>query len=167
MSEPKFTFQAKILRIIAYILFGTGMIFFVLGMSAVWSGIPPPFLDFISLFLYGFTMLLGGGFLLAIAQQGIIKPEFDTITLIKCTNAPDCKFRKARKFEKDDFVFKELPEPCEKCNSKLYISAILEVERKSRKIKPGEVKSEETLQQLEPSKEPAEKTKPKKEEKTP
>jgi hypothetical protein len=165
MSEPTLTIQGKILKIIAYVLLGAGAVLFVFGMSSVWSGLPPLFLDTLTLFLFGFSLILAGAFLLVIAQQGILKPEFDTVTLIRCTNTPDCKYRKARKFEKDDFIFKELPEPCEKCNSKLHIAAILEVEKKSPKKKPGEEKPEDTVQQLEPLKEPADKTKPKKEEK--
>ncbi len=167
MSEQTLTVQGKILKIAAYILLGTGMVFFMFAVSSVFMGITPPFLDVFTLFLFGFSLVLGGALLLVIAQQGIIKTEFDTISLIKCTNAPDCKYRKARKFEKDEFVFKELPEPCEKCNSKLYIAAILEVEKKPKKKKPGEEKPEDTLQQLEPAKEPADKAKSKKEEKNP
>jgi hypothetical protein len=167
VSESTLTIQGKILKIAAYVLLGIGMVFFMLATSSIFMGITPPFLDVFTLFLFGFSLVLGGAFLLVIAQQGILKPEFDTISLIKCTNTPDCKFRKARKFEKDDFIFKELPEPCEKCNSKLHIAAILEIERKQRTKKPGEEKSEDTFKQLEPPKEPPDKKKSKKEEKNP
>ena len=107
MSEQTLTVQGKILKIAAYILLGTGMVFFMFAVSSVFMGITPPFLDVFTLFLFGFSLVLGGALLLVVAQQGIIKTEFDTISLIKCTNAPDCKYRKARKFEKDEFPVSE------------------------------------------------------------
>lgn len=162
MAETTLTIQGKILKVLAYILLGAGLVFLILGFQSIFMGMAPPFLDFGTLLVFGFALLLAGSFLLVIAQQGILKPEFTTISLIKCTNTPECKYRKVRKFEKDDYVFKELDETCEKCFSKLYIAGILEVERKAKQKKSIEEKSEETLKQLEPTPEPEEKEKGKK-----
>jgi len=165
MSEPTLTTQGKILKALAYILLGVGLIFFMIALSSIFMGIPPLFLDLFSLFSIGLSFVLIGAFLLAAAQQGILKPEFTTISLIKCANTPECKYRRAQKFENGDYIFKELEESCEKCYGKLYIAAILEVAKKARQKKLLEVKSEETLKQLEPTVEPAEKPKAKKEKK--
>jgi len=156
MSEPKLTVQGKILKGIAYIFLGTGLIFLMLALSSIFMGINPPFLDLPYLFVFGFSLILAGSFLLVAAQQGIIKPEFTTLSLVKCNNTPDCKYRKTRKFEENDYVFKELDETCEKCYGKLYIAAILEVEKKAKQKKVPEEKPEETLQQIEPTSEPTE-----------
>lgn len=131
MTEAKYTTSAKILKALAYILMGAAMILIMLGFSGLWMGSIPG-LDPIYMLLFGFLLFIASVPLLVMAQAGLIKPEFDSISLLKCTN-PECKFTKGNKFEKDDYVFKKLEETCDKCNSTLYIAAIFEVERKPKK----------------------------------
>ncbi len=154
MSEQKYTTSSKIMKIIAYLLMGAGMILTMFGISSFFYGgsfIP---LDPVYMLLVGLMLLFAGVPILAIAQQGLIKPEFDTISLVRCTNAPDCKFTEGRKFARGDFVYKELDEKCEKCNSTLHIAAIFEVERNPPKEKTdsAETGDEDSKKDTEPPK---------------
>lgn len=139
MSDAKYTTSAKILKGLAYVLMGAAIILIMLGFSGFFMGPIHPALDPVYMLLFGFLLFMASVPLLLMAQQGIIKPEFDSISLLKCTNTPDCKFTKGRKWEKDEYVFQQLEEKCEKCSSNLYIAAIFEVERKP----PSEKKEEE------------------------
>ena len=129
-DEVKYTTSAKILKYLGYGLMGAGMILFVFGISSFFMPSPLPWLDPLYMVMFGLLLLFAGIPLLAMAQQGIIKPEFESIKLIKCEGAPDCKFTQAKKFEKDDYVFKPVEGKCEKCGEPLYIAAIFEVEKK-------------------------------------
>lgn len=156
MSEPKYSTSAKIMKIFAYLLMGAGMILTMLGISSFIYPGGIAFMDPLYMLLVGIMLLFAGVPLLAIAQQGIIKPEFDTISLVRCTGAPDCKYTKPKKFERGDFVYKELDEKCEKCNSPLHIAAIFDVEKK-----PAAEKKESTVKLEEEPKEEAKPSKPK------
>ncbi|MHA1266446.1 MAG: hypothetical protein ACTSRS_14525 [Candidatus Helarchaeota archaeon] len=148
MSEPKYSTSAKIFKWLAYFLMGSGLVLTMFGISSLVYPVSPPFLDVATMIVLGVTLLLFGSLLLALAQQGLIKPEFDAITLMRCTARPDCKYTKARKFERGDYVFKELDQKCEKCNSPLEIAAIFEVERNLPKEKK---ENQEELQKKEES----------------
>jgi len=154
MSEPKYTTSARIMKIFAYLLMGVGMVFTMLGISSfIYGGIA--FMDPVYMLLVGLMLLFAGVPLLAFAQQGVIKPEFNTVSLVRCTNVPDCKYTEGRKFERGDYVFKELDEKCKKCNSQLIITAIFDVEKKPT----GE--QDETAENQEEEKKEAELPKPK------
>jgi len=148
MAETKYTTSAKILKWMAYIFMGIAMLLIFLGFSGLWWGPILPGLDPLYMLILGFLLLLVSAPLLVMAQAGAIKPEFNTISLVRCSNAPDCKFIKGRPFEKDEYVFKDLDEKCEKCNSPLYIAAIFEIERKQKEPKK-EKSSEKTEKQEE------------------
>ncbi|MFX1294007.1 MAG: hypothetical protein ACFFD2_03985 [Promethearchaeota archaeon] len=137
MTKVKYTTSAKILKALGYIFMGAAIILIMLGFSGLWMGTIPG-LNPIWMLVCGFLLFVVSVPLLALAQAGAIKPEFDSIALLKCTNTPDCKFSKGRKFEKDEYVFKELDEKCKKCNNNLYIASIIEVERTSDKEKKEE-----------------------------
>ena len=128
MTEVKYSTTAKILKYLSYGLMGAAVVLIMLGFSGLWMGSTIPGLDPLYLLVFGFLLFASSVPLLIMAQAGIIKPEFESVSLLKCLN-PECKYTKGRKFEKDEYVFKELDETCEKCNSKLYIAAIFEVER--------------------------------------
>ncbi|NVM55619.1 MAG: hypothetical protein HWN66_18065 [Candidatus Helarchaeota archaeon] len=146
MSEQKYTTSARFLKFFAYILMGTGLIFTMLAMSSFFMGLSLDFLEPIYMLLIGLLLLFAGVPLLAVAQQGIIKQEFDTLSIIKCTGLPDCKFVRAKKFERGEYIFQELEDKCEKCNSPLYIAAIFEVDKTPPKQKQEEAKKDQESQ---------------------
>lgn len=160
MSEPKYSTTAKILKYLAYIVMGAGMILTMFGISSIFYGTQPPFLDTFTMIVLGILLLILGVPLLTVAQQGIIKPEFAAVTLLRCTSGAECKYTKARKFERGDFVFKELEDLCEKCNSKLHIAAIIEVDKTSSEEKVetpkelGETKETEDIPKPQPPQTP-------------
>ncbi len=172
-DEPKLSTGAKILKYIAYILMGGGLVLFMLGLSSFFFGSSPSFMDPLYMIIFGLLLLFAGMPMLVAAQQGIIKPEFDTISLVNCSAAPDCKFRRAKKFERGEYVFKTLDKKCEECGNPLYISAIFEIEKKPPSVKPGtsERKVEEPADltevplKEEPKEEPKEESKKKNDEK--
>ncbi|MHA1129371.1 MAG: hypothetical protein ACTSQ8_07665 [Candidatus Helarchaeota archaeon] len=131
MTDIKYTTVAKIFKYLAYILMGAAVVLIMLGFSGLWMG-PIPGVDPIYLLLFGFLLFATSVPLLMMAQAGIIKPEFSSISLLKCSST-DCKFTRGKDFEKDEYVFKELDEKCPKCNSNLYIAAIFEVEKKPKR----------------------------------
>ncbi len=163
MTEVKYNTTAKILKYLSYIVMGAAVVLIMLGFSGLWMGSTIPGLDPLWLLVFGFLLFATSIPLLIMAQAGIIKPEFDSVSLLKCQN-PECKYTKGRKFEKDEYVFKELDETCEKCNSKLYIAAIFEVERTPKQEKKdeepespkeiGDTKEEDNAPVPEPGKQP-------------
>ena len=122
---------------------GAGMVMLMLGISSFFMPAIPG-IDPLFMVLFGVVLLFGGALLLGLAQQGIIKPEFDNISLIKCADTPKCKYVKAKKFEKDDYVFKPVDGKCDICNSPLHIAAIFEIEKKPAPEKGSEEKKDET-----------------------
>lgn len=154
-EETKYTTSARIMKICAYILMGVGMVLTMLGISSIFYPGGIAFMDPLYMLLVGLMLLFAGVPLLAIAQQGVIKPEFNTVSLVRCTNVPDCKYTEGRKFEWGDYVFKELDEKCKKCNSQLIIAAIFDV----KKTPTGE--EDETAEDQEEEKKEAELPKPK------
>ncbi len=146
MSEVKLSSSAKILKVLAYVFMLLAMLLIALGFMGIMWGSIIPGVDPLYMLILGFLLLIPSTFLLFIAQQGIIKPVIETISLLKCTNSPNCKFTKGRKFEKDEYVFQELKEPCEKCNNHLYIAAIFDVEKKGPKPEKEKGKAPEETQ---------------------
>ncbi len=139
MSEVKYTTAAKILKVLGYILMMASVFLIMIGISGFFMGPIHPAIDPLYMLFSGLLLFMASLPILMMSQTGIVKPEFDVISLLRCSNA-DCKFTKGRKFEKDEYVFKELDEKCEKCNSNFYIAAIFEVERK-----PSKKKEEKTM----------------------
>ena len=149
MSEAKLSTTGKILKYLAYILMIIGMGLLMLGISSFFFGVTPP-LDPVYMILIGVMLLFAGFPMLAMAQQGMIKPEFDTISLIKCSTTPECKFTRAKKYERGEYIFQDLEKKCEKCDSPLYIAAIFEVEKKQPKRKLEERKKEAETEEGKP-----------------
>jgi hypothetical protein len=146
MSEIRYTTSARILKYLGYGLIVIGMFLLMFGVSSFFMP-APAIMDPLYMILFGVVLLFGGALLVGMAQTGIIKPEFDTVSLIKCTDVPKCKFVKAKKFEKDDYVFKDVEGKCDKCGGSLHIAAIFQMEKKSQSQKSPEEKKDE-MQEL-------------------